>query len=63
MKILALLGYMTAAEAKGHGFTHHGSYYGMPLWLAPGAPGIQVAATAERRSATRGRLTTTCRRR
>lgn len=32
-KIMSLLGYMTEAEAKASGFTHHGSYYGIPLWV------------------------------
>lgn len=29
-----MLGYMTARDAKGYGFTHHGAYYGIPLWVA-----------------------------
>lgn len=28
-----MLGYMTATQAKHHGFTHHGSYYGIPTWM------------------------------
>lgn len=28
-----MLGYMTADEAKTLGFTHHGSYYGIPCWI------------------------------
>lgn len=24
---------MTAGEAKAEGFTHHGSYYGIPIWI------------------------------
>lgn len=28
-----MLGYMTEKEAKEYGFTHHGSYYGIPLWM------------------------------
>jgi hypothetical protein len=27
------LGYSTASEAKGLGCTHHGSYYGIPVWM------------------------------
>nr|WP_286946263.1 hypothetical protein [Pseudomonas sp. UBA6718] len=27
------LGYTTAAEAKALGCTHHGSYYGIPIWM------------------------------
>ncbi len=38
-----MLGYMTAKEAVGHGFTHHGSYYGIPCWLSPGDPEFPVA--------------------
>lgn len=30
-----MLGYMTAKEAVAHGFTHHGKYFGIPLWIAP----------------------------
>lgn len=30
-----MLGYMTAKEAIGQGFTHHGKYFGIPLWVAP----------------------------
>lgn len=37
-----MLGYMTAKEAVSHGFTHHGSYYGIPCWIAPDA-GFMVA--------------------
>lgn len=28
-----MLGYMTEREAANHGLTHHGSYYGIPLWM------------------------------
>jgi hypothetical protein len=28
-----MLGYMTAKEARSHGFTHHGSYFGIPVWV------------------------------
>lgn len=37
-----MLGYMTVKEAVSHGFTHHGSYYGIPCWIAPDA-GFMVA--------------------
>ena len=30
-----MLGYMTEKEAVSHGFTHHGNYYGIPIWVAP----------------------------
>lgn len=28
-----MLGYMTASQAKRLGFTHHGKYYGIPVWV------------------------------
>ena len=28
-----MLGYMTAKNAKAQGFTHHGSYFGIPIWI------------------------------
>ena len=28
-----MLGYMTAREALTQGFTHHGAYFGIPLWM------------------------------
>jgi len=28
-----MLGYTTKKEAVAHGCTHHGSYYGIPLWM------------------------------
>lgn len=28
-----MLGYMTEREAAEHGFTHHASYYGLPIWI------------------------------
>lgn len=37
-----MLGYMTKAEARRHGFTHHGKYYGLPLYIAP-EKGFMVA--------------------
>lgn len=30
-----MLGYMTAKEAVASGFTHHGKYFGIPVWVAP----------------------------
>lgn len=30
-----IFGYMTAKEARSHGFTHHGSYFGIPVWITP----------------------------
>lgn len=30
-----MLGYISAKKAKELGFTHHGKYYGIPLWIAP----------------------------
>lgn len=37
-----MLGYMTAKEALSHGFTHHGKYFGIPIWMSdnPEAPMI-----------------------
>lgn len=28
-----MLGYITKKQAKNIGITHHGSYYGIPLWM------------------------------
>lgn len=42
MKIAKMLGYMSADDARAYGFTHHGKYYGIPLWIAPHA-GFMVA--------------------
>lgn len=28
-----MLGYMTKKQALKNGYTHHGSYYGIPLWM------------------------------
>ncbi len=28
-----MLGYMTKKEALEFGFTHHGKYYGIPIWI------------------------------
>lgn len=30
---MGLFGYTTEKEAAEEGFTHHGSYYGIPLWM------------------------------
>ncbi len=38
-----MLGYMTKEQAKGHGFTHHGSYYGIPCWLGDPEGSMMVA--------------------
>lgn len=32
-----MTGYMTEKKAKQAGFTHYGSYYGIPCWIAPDA--------------------------
>lgn len=29
-----MLGYMTVDEAKGHGFTHHASYFCIPVYVS-----------------------------
>lgn len=28
-----MLGYMSESSAKAEGFTHHGKYYGIPIWV------------------------------
>lgn len=33
-----MLGYMTKTDAVKAGMTHHGSYYGIPVWVAPDHP-------------------------
>lgn len=30
-----MLGYMTQKEARENGFTHHGRYFGIPMWMSP----------------------------
>lgn len=30
---MPMFGYMTAREAAEHGFTHHGKYFGIPVWI------------------------------
>ena len=32
-----MLGYMTIAEAKENGFTHHAKYYGLPCYVSDDA--------------------------
>jgi hypothetical protein len=39
-----MLGYMTAKEAVANGFTNHGKYYGIPVWIADDEEGLMVAA-------------------
>lgn len=39
-----MLGYLTAKEALAEGFTHHGSYYGIPLWITDCDHSPMVAA-------------------
>lgn len=39
-----MLGYMTKKDAISHGFTNHGSYYGVPLWMSDDADCPMVAA-------------------
>ena len=40
---MAILMYMTSKEAKENGFTHHGSYYGIPCWIGGVDGDFQVA--------------------
>lgn len=40
-----MLGYMTEKQALKHGFSHHGSYYGIPIWIGgieSGGPMVAV---------------------
>lgn len=40
-----MFGYMNATEAKAQGFTHHGKYFGIPIWIEnPHREGCMVAA-------------------
>ncbi|MGR3969268.1 hypothetical protein [Shewanella sp. 1180_01] len=32
-KVLKAVGYMTEQQAIAEGFSHHGKYYGIPVWL------------------------------
>ncbi len=38
------LGWMDAQEAFSHGFTHHGRYCGMPVWLGEPFGHLQITA-------------------
>jgi len=38
-----MLGYMTPTQAKAEGFTHHGSYFGLPVWIGDPGEGMMVA--------------------
>lgn len=40
---MSFFGYMTEREAKGHGFTHHGKYFGIPIWISPSGEAPMVA--------------------
>ena len=33
-----MCGFVTEQEAAEKGFTHHGKYYGLPVWIAPDGP-------------------------
>lgn len=35
---------MNAAKALAEGFTNHGKYFGIPVWLAEEGDGLRVAA-------------------
>ena len=39
-----MLGWRSAKDAKALGFTHHGSYYGLPIYLGfEGEPSVDTA--------------------
>ncbi len=38
-----MLGYMTAKEAKAEGFTNHGKYFGIPVWIGDPYSQMMVA--------------------
>ncbi|MHA6234269.1 hypothetical protein [Pseudomonas fluorescens group sp. PF-69] len=38
-----MLGYMTAREAKAEGFTNHGKYFGIPVWIGDPEGDFMVA--------------------
>jgi hypothetical protein len=40
-----MLGYMTAKEAKACGFTHHGKYFGIPVWMGDPFGDVPLVAT------------------
>jgi hypothetical protein len=44
-----MLGYMTAKDAADAGFTNHGSYYGIPIWI--GAPDSEAPLVATKHAA------------
>lgn len=37
-----MFGYTTAKQALTLGYTHHGKYFGIPVWLAPNDPEFPV---------------------
>ena len=39
-----MFGYMTSKEALQAGFTHHGSYYGLPCWITNNGDGVSLTA-------------------
>ena len=39
-----MLGYMRKKDALKCGMTHHGSYYGIPVWMAPDNPDFLCCA-------------------
>lgn len=45
-KLLNAIGYMSESVAKGYGFTHHGSYYGISIWIEPDRAMIVAAKWA-----------------
>jgi hypothetical protein len=38
-----MLGFMSAKQAKAAGFTHHGSHYGIPVWIGDPEGDFMVA--------------------
>jgi len=40
-----MMGYMTVEQAKSYGFTHHGRYYGIPLWVGFTEDDMPIVAT------------------
>jgi hypothetical protein len=41
-RLLSSIGYIAPAQALAKGFTHHGKYYGIPIWIAPENPDCPV---------------------
>ena len=39
-----MMGYMTAKEAKARGFTNHGKYFGLPIWIGDVASDAPIVA-------------------